>query len=939
MSKYYFIATVLIFFHMSALSQVVQLDSSFPDSRQISRNMACFVDTTAALLLSEVQGKNFHPVKTNNFRLPFSDNAYWYRVTLKNAGADQEKWYLAWDNNTMEQVDFYISEDDTSRPYRQESGGTFVAEGKRKYLGKYPSFAFELADGQQKTIYLRAKSQRGQRVRLILYHGATFFKEQAKINSQGNFISGLIALRLFYMVLLALFAVRERIFRAYSAMLTIRSLGYWGLRGDLGDFLTNTPFVAALVNFNAYHFAPVAYVIVLRALMPHGRFPAYVRYLLHGIVGAVIILSIIIILDYRWYWLLASTWLVLFSQGVVLVLYLVSVIRKYPLDWYYSIPFLMGLVSYFFWQMSLLGILNAPWVYKTSSLLFISEIFVFGLFLGKIIRNYERAKAISQHQLAFTQAQTHKLKELDTLKTNFFANISHEFRTPLTLLVGPLDDFKKKYPSESLIPAMQRNVRRLQSLINQLLDLSKLEAGRLTPRMLYDDLASYLQQTFASFESLAQSRTIIFNYQQSSNHRLACFDPDMVEKIVTNLLSNAFKFTPKGGRVNVRVDYSEKDMILQVKDYGIGMEPARLLHIFDRFYQGESGGQEGYEGTGIGLSIVNELVGVLRGKIWAESEPGLGSTFTVRVPIDEGTWADFLTESRPEEYPLSVKVATEAETTVQDVNVPSPSPAHPAEDTDIPLLLLVEDNPDLRTYMRTFLGEQYRILEAMDGQDGLCQAFEHIPDLVVCDVMMPRLNGFAFCKTLKTDIRTSHIPVVILTAKATLKDRLEGLELGADDYLSKPFNRNELLVRVQNLLKQRNLLQQKYGRDLAKPIAGITENNLSKPDFHFLQSATAVVTKHLTDSSFSVEDFSASMQLSRTQMHRKMKALTNQSSTEFIRTVRVNHAAELLKKHKTTVSEVAYQVGFESLSYFSKVFQEQLGTSPSEWHSRHQAAK
>ncbi len=918
------ILLILLLLSPAATGQAVRLDSATTTPLVLSKQGFWLLDTTSSLTVREVASRPFLPIRQTNFRVPFSDYTYWYKCTLKNTVASKKQWYIEWQTPVAERVEFYDPQPDGT--YRMEKTGTLVQEPARKYPGFAPYCVINLSAGEEKTIYIKIKSQRGHRADIILYDSATFFTKQIQYTRTNSFFSGLVIIRLFYVLLLAIFAVKETAFRAYSFMLVLRSLGFWGIKSQLGSFFTNNPTLATFINFTSYHLAPIGFVLVLKALLPVHRFPVFVRYLLNGIMVMVLLLSLAMGMDYSWYWLLASQYLTIFSQCIVFALYAAAILRRYPINWYYSAPFLLGLSSYFFLLLSAVGLINAEWVFTVANFLFISEIFVFGLFLGKIIINFEQAKTISQEQLLFNQQRAVKLQELDTLKSNFFANISHEFRTPLTLLVGPLAEFRTKYPSESLVPAMQRNVRRLLSLIGQLLDLSKLEAGRLVPRMTHGDLAVYLRQMFASFESLAQSRHIIFNYQQNNDSRQACFDPDLTEKIATNLLSNAFKFTPEGGRVNVRVDYTEKEMTLKVQDFGIGIEAARLRHIFDRFYQVESKGKNDYEGTGIGLSLVNELVGVLQGQIWVESEPGLGSTFTVRLPIDAATWAAYLTDST--ETSLTPIEILPQQGTSQSGTPPEFLP----QDIDKPLLLVVEDNPDLRAYMRTIFAGEYRILEAVDGLDGLEQAYEHIPDLAVCDVMMPRLDGFGFCKKLKTDARTSHIPVVMLTAKATLEDRLEGLELGADDYLTKPFVREELQIRLQNLLKQREVLRQKYSHQVAGEIAGVPTDGPHSAEDEFLRLAIATVTQHMPDSGFNVEDFSALMQLSRTQLHRKLKALTNQSSTEFIRHIRIRHAAELLaKKQRATVSEVAYQVGFESLSYFSKTFQEQMGASPSEW--------
>ncbi len=624
-----------VFLALKISGQTVTIDSQTTTPLLIYGETERYVDSTGRLPISALGDRVFEPVESVNFRIPFSDHAIWFRFRVKNLESDRADWYLLWENSTIERVDFYVSPGDAApgRAVYRASGGTLVDPKQRDYLGSNPYFSFKLPAGEEKTIYLRVKSQRGQRAKLVLYDAPTFFSEQLQHKVLAGFTSGLIALRLFYFLFLALFAVRERVFRIYWVMIVIRSLSYWGLQGDLGDFLTTNACLATLINFNTYHFAPLAMVLVVKALLPVRRFPPLVRYLLDGILLAVVLLSAAIVLDYRWQWLLASTYLVIFSQALVLLLYAVSVARRYPIDWYYSIPFLLGLVSYFFWQLSLVGILNAPWVHKVTTLFFVGEIFILGIFLGKIIRNYERSNLASQQELAYSQAQGAKLQELDTLKTNFFANISHEFRTPLTLLVGPLADFRQKYPHEKLIPAMQRNVRRLSALIDQILDLSKLEAGRLTPSLVRADVSEYLRPLFASFESIAQSRAVSFSHPPCLPEKVGYFDADKLEKIVTNLLSNAFKFTPENGLVSVRVEYPGDELVLVVQDSGIGIEAERLPHIFDRFYQAKSNATLGLEGTGIGLALVHELVEVLRGSIRVESAPGRGSTFTLRLPL------------------------------------------------------------------------------------------------------------------------------------------------------------------------------------------------------------------------------------------------------------------------------------------------------------------
>jgi len=533
-----------------------------------------------------------------------------------------------------------------------------------------------------------------------------------------------------------------------------------------------------------------------------------------------------------------------------------------------------------------------------------------------------------QQQLLYKDKEAERLSELDTLKTNFFTNISHEFRTPLTLLVGPLADFQKKYPSEGLIPLMQRNLTRLQTLINQLLDLSKLEAGKMEPHIQYSDLPQFLKYVFASFESLSQTKNIIFQPSQSHSHLMAYYDEDKIEKIVTNLLSNAFKFTPENGRVTVHVEYSPGPLpaaaIITVTDNGIGIDPQQLPRIFDRFYQTDDGQRRHYEGTGIGLALVKELVHALHGSIEVTSELKKGTEFVVKLPCDQAHWGQMLSTAADSEFSEKPAIDSFAK---ESNDFSNGRPGAP----DLPILLIVEDNPDLRTYVRGIFEDHYQLIEARDGQEGFEKALELIPDIVISDLMMPRLDGLGFCKALKSDPKTNHIPVVMLTAKAALEDRLEGLEGGADEYLPKPFNTAELKLRVRNLLQQRQLLQQKYSRiPAAAEVVPIPSQPLSM-DEQFLHKANQTLKGYVTASSFDIEKFASEMNMTSTQLRRKLKALTGQTITEFVRNYRLEKAAELLKQKAGTIAEIAFMVGFESPSYFSKTFMEKFGKAPSEW--------
>jgi len=519
-----------------------------------------------------------------------------------------------------------------------------------------------------------------------------------------------------------------------------------------------------------------------------------------------------------------------------------------------------------------------------------------------------------EEQVLYQGREATRLAELDTLKTRFFTNISHEFRTPLTLLLGPIADLVKKYPQDTLLPLMQRNANRLQTLINQLLDLSKLEAGQMELQLQEADLARFVNNILASFESLAQSRNLYFVITQSHTHFNTRFDADKLEKILSNLLSNAFKFTPAGGKISLDINYTPQNLHLCIQDTGIGITAERLPRIFDRFYQVDDSQKRNYEGTGIGLALVKELITVLQGEIQVKSTVGEGTIFTLNLP-------HWLSTPVPVAQPASHAMAPSA-------TMPSaPESQDMVLSPERELLLIVEDNDDLRTYIREIFAQNYQVIEAKDGQEGLEKTLESLPDLVICDLMMPRLDGLGFCQASKTNPLSNHIPVVMLTAKATLDDRIEGLQLGADDYLSKPFNRTELETRVRNLIQQRQLLQQKYSSSNPLEI----QPRVLSMDEKFLQQTLEIMDQHLDQSSFDVEAFAQAMHMTPVQLRRKLKALTNQTITEYVRNHRLDKAAILLRSKTGTVSQIAYQVGFESLSYFSKMFFEKFGKTPSEW--------
>ncbi len=533
--------------------------------------------------------------------------------------------------------------------------------------------------------------------------------------------------------------------------------------------------------------------------------------------------------------------------------------------------------------------------------------------------------------------QADRLRALDQEKTRFFTNITHEFRTPLTLMLGPAAQIAadtREPATRQQAQLVERNAQRLLHLINQLLDLSRLEAGQQALCLTPGEAVGFVRGLVGGFESLAEQRGIAYSFEAGVQALTARFDADKLEKVVVNLLSNAFKFTPSAGEVAVRLRVAGAPdapgwLELTVRDTGRGIAPEHLPHVFDRFYQADASDTRAHEGTGIGLALTKELVELHGGTLALASAPGRGTTATVRLPLLPAAeaapvpGADAPTPPPPATEPVSQ--------TLPGAGPKAPEPAL-VEDPERPLVLLIEDNADVRAYLRTVLAPDYQLLEAENGAAGVALAGEHLPDLVLTDAMMPLLDGYGVCRALKQHERTSHIPVVLLTAKADLPSRLQGLDTGADAYLTKPFRRAELLAQLRNLVRGRQQLQAAYRRALADapPPGPPTMEEV------FLARVRQAIALALDDETLDVETLARTLALSRTQLHRKLKALTGQAPGDLIRLVRLTRAHALLAGGTATVAEVAYQVGYGNPANFSTSFSRHFGYAPSE--TRHRAS-
>lgn len=550
----------------------------------------------------------------------------------------------------------------------------------------------------------------------------------------------------------------------------------------------------------------------------------------------------------------------------------------------------------------------------------------------------QKLENLIKERTSVIRDQAEKLQELDKMKSRFFTNISHEFRTPLTLILGPLEDMLDRSQNSSdrkNLGLIQRNARRVLQLINQLLDLAQLESGKLKLQAAKGDFVAFLKGIVMSFASLAEQQNIALKYiaPEKEDGLLPLqglrFDRDMVEKIFYNLLSNALKFTAENGAVEVSVGLERADdptlkfIEISVKDNGMGIPANRLDTIFERFYQVNASSTREREGTGIGLALTKELVELHHGEISVNSQIGKGAEFIVLLPIGAAHFSKDEISATPVEIAKELVTAEKQSTTLPQIA----SPTTNLSEDDVPIILVVEDHSDVRKYIRGHLEPEYRVVEAKDGEEGMKTAIETIPDMVISDVMMSKMDGYQLCEALKLNEKTSHIPVILLTAKAGEQDKLAGLETGADDYLTKPFNSKELHVRVRNLIEIRRKLQKHFLKEgLLKP----REIETPSVEEAFLIKMMEVLEENLGDEDFGVENLSAALHIGRRQLHRKIKAVTGETPTDFIRSIRLQRAKRLLEQKSGTVSEIAFQTGFSSLPYFSKAFKEQFGKLPSE---------
>lgn len=530
------------------------------------------------------------------------------------------------------------------------------------------------------------------------------------------------------------------------------------------------------------------------------------------------------------------------------------------------------------------------------------------------------------------QEKNQKLRELDQLKTKLFSNISHEFRTPLALIQGaatlPHQENKGLIPlfgKGGRLEMIATNSSRLLRLVNQMLDLSRLETGNLHLKFIQTDVIPLLFYLIESRRSFAEQKKVKLIFHPDLDQLFMDIDVEKVEDILLNLIHNAIKFTQEHGEVKVSLILNEKDgrnVLIKIQDTGIGIAEEHIEKIFDRFYQVD---QNSPEGSGIGLTLTKEYIQLLGGELTLQTKLNEGSTFSVTLPI----------KNEAQVIPFEELLKPTISESFEPTNTNNLLKMTQNEDLDkSPLVLIVEDNKELAYFLSSMLNPFFRVESAFNGEEGVQKAFEIVPDLIISDVMMPVKDGFQLCDQLKNDFKTNHIPIILLTAKVDAVSRLTGLKKGADDYLAKPFNTDELLVRVKNLIEIRERLKQKYTQvqsgelNDAEPFTGL--------DKLFMDELNQLLDQHYIEEDFGIEETCSAMKVSRVQLHRKLVALTGLSASHFISKFRVDKAAKLLSSTRMTVSEVAFEVGFHDANYFSRLFSKIYGVSPGDYRKQKQ---
>lgn len=899
-----------------------------------------FPETSAAYTIEEISDSAFQD--QFQFVVDYeaevvSNRVYWGKLQLQNRLPETEKkieWVLTM-SSTWTHLEVFTARQDGS--WQAEENGTFTPYYQRAFVPTTEDNLVKLAlpPGEPVTIYFRGFSEQASLPPTFTVYAQpldNFYDKLVGEKVANAIFMGFLLMMFFYNLILYFFG-RDRSFVFYSGYLLMVLIYSAYTAFDLVDWFSPILFREHPEYYGFFKLSifvgMMCYLQFIRSFLDLGQLlPQWDRIFKFIIYLAfpLIVLNIIVSFASNFSYLIED-WVVLIYIAIVIMS---GLLLLYPLyktrdPKGYFVVGGIAVISLAFLLTLLSRVLDTSFSIFYLKIGAVIEVIIFSL--GLAYRQRQQVQAREQADFALKesrliqeskQLEADRLQELNEFKTRFYTNITHEFRTPLTVIMGMNENIKQHAKEKELI---RRNSANLLRLINQLLDLSKIESGALALNLVCQDIIVYLQYLTESFYSAAAQKDIRLVFYAEEKEVVMDYDEEKIQQIVYNLLINALKFTPAKGRIVFHANRIEEEgqpyLQLKVQDSGRGIPPERLDRIFERFYQVDDEEHQQTGGTGIGLALTKELVDLMEGRISVESELGSGTAFTIYLPITTNA-ANVEGVQKVPPKNLVDEVATVAIPEESEVD-------EPTIDT-LPELLIIEDNPDIVTYIKSILNGQYNFHTAVNGAIGIAQAQELIPDIIISDLIMPEKDGYEVCASLKQDERTSHIPIILLTAKSTQQDKIQGLQYGADAYLIKPFDKAELVVRLEQLVAMRQQLQKHYTAH-----AGTGDLAAGEPSLEdsFLAKLRDLIQAKLSDAAFGVPQLATASHLSQMQLYRKLKALTGKTPSQFIRSYRLQQGLLLLKKGTLTVSEVAYEVGFTDPSYFSRTFHQEFKRNPS----------
>ena len=935
-----------LLFCLLFLSQKINAQTFVIDKNQPAYDLESFTqiaeDNNQTFTLQDIEQQistlSFQTQQQLNFELK-TNQIYWGKLQLKNSLPDASN-YLEWVleiSGSWTDFEVYVQQPDGT--YKVHRSGVFVNHQEKDFVpeieGNY--FKLILPPNQTINIFYKGKGERGlipPKFWAELKHAETYFQQLKSHRTSHALFLGFIVMMLLYN-LIFFFINRDRSYLYYSSYLFAFAIYTSFNSGDLSEWVEPilTPNRPELMYFGkiAIYLGIMAYLAFIRSfldlknLLP--RWDKFFQYLF-GAGFLWIIVDIVLMFQTNFSYTICDSWTVVYMLLFILAnaIFSYSLYQTNDKKGYFII---VGIIAI------CLGILltgiewNRSFAFSMIYAKIGSIIEIISFSLGLAYRQYQNQQAKQKANFELEKSILEKkqeeekalrLKELDQMKTDFYTNITHEFRTPLTVIMGMNDNIKGNEKEKKLI---NRNSKNLLQLINRMLDLSKAESGNLTLKKVQGDIVGYLQYLTESFYSMATDKNIRLTFYSEESSLIMDYDEDKIQHIIYNLISNAIKFTNEEGKVILHVQESEHlgtpYLKIKLKDTGIGIPSKDIPHLFDRFYQTKNTATKGESGTGIGLTLTKELVELMNGKMEVKSKKGEGTDFIVWLPITKSNntpttkiqTLDNFTKKETEESMLSFEEKNNGL-------------------AELPILLVVEDNQDIITYIHTILQNDYQIHTAKNGQLGIEKAFEIVPDIIISDVMMPIKTGYEVCETLKQDERTSHIPIILLTAKSTQTDKMEGLKYGADAFLTKPFHKDELMIRLEKLVSIRQKLQERYS-NITISAPNPSPIKTQPLEDSFLQKLITVIEQNSNNNQFGVPDLAEGVQMSQMQVYRKLKALTGETPSVLIRKTRLQKGKELLESSDLTISEIAYDIGFSDPNYFSRTFQKEFGKSPSDF--------